>query len=293
MALDPRALEEKAKKTLAGASGGFSFFSGSKEDKLQNAAELFVQAGNAYKMEGKNKEAGIAFEQAAKIHRDRLNEPDDAANIMVDAFKVYRKDNPEDAVRCLGVAIDRYTQKGNFRRAASHKENEGGVLEEELGDRRRAMESYEKAAQWYEGDGANALANKLWLKVADIAALEGDYHRAIQNFEKVADSSLDNHLMKYSVKEYFFKAGICILATKDLVSARRNIERYREKDPSFGGQREFKLLSALIEAVEAGNQEVFTDELYAYDQMSRLDKWKTELLVKIKNQIEEADNEFS
>ncbi|CAP68292.1 uncharacterized protein PODANS_7_3940 [Podospora anserina S mat+] len=93
--------------------------------------------------------------------------------------------------------------------------------------------------------------------------------------------------------EYFFKAGICILATKDLDSACRKIERYREKDPSFGGQREFQLLSDLIEAVEAGNQEVFTDKLYAYDQMSRLDKWKTELLVKIKNQIEEADNEFS
>lgn len=99
--------------------------------------------------------------------------------------------------------------------------------------------------------------------------------------------------MKYSVKEYFFKAGICILATKDLDRAHRNIERYREKEPSFGRQREFQLLSNLIEAVEAGNQEVFTDKLYAYDQMSRLDKWKTELLVKIKKQIEEPDNEFS
>lgn len=41
----------QAKKALQGASGGFSFFGGGKEDKLQNAAELYVQAGNAYKME--------------------------------------------------------------------------------------------------------------------------------------------------------------------------------------------------------------------------------------------------
>jgi alpha-soluble NSF attachment protein len=137
------------------------------------------------------------------------------------------------------------------------------------------------------------LANKLWLKVADIAALEGDYYRAIENYDKVADASLGNNLMKYSVKEYFLKAGICVLATKDLVSTRRNLERYREKDPSFAGQREHQLLVDLSDAVEAGNQEAFTDKLFAYDQMSRLDKWKTEMLVRIKNNIEEADNEFS
>ncbi|KAK3304509.1 soluble NSF attachment protein [Chaetomium strumarium] len=292
MALDPRALEEKAKKTLQSASGGFSFFS-NKEDKYQNAAELYIQAGNAYRLEKMNREAGQAFEQAAKIHREKLNEPDDAANIMVDAFKVYKKEYPNDAVRCIKAAIERYQAKGNFRRAATHLENVAELLEVEVGDRKQAMEFYRQAAHWYEEDGAKALANKLWLKEADIAALEGDYYKAVQNFEKVADSSLENHLMKYSVKDYWFKAGLCILATKDLVSARRNLERYMEKDPSFAGQRECQLLSDLIEAIEAGNQEVFTDKLYAYDQMSRLDKWKTEILVRVKNQIEEADSEFS
>jgi len=115
----------------------------------------------------------------------------------------------------------------------------------------------------------------------------------VANYEKVADSSLDNHLMKYSIKEYWLKAGLCTLATKDLVAANRNLEGYKQKDPSFAGQRECQLLTDLTEAVEAGNQELFTDKLYAYDQMSRLDKWKTEILVRIKNQIEEADNEFS
>ena len=109
----------------------------------------------------------------------------------------------------------------------------------------------------------------------------------------MADASLGNNLMKYSVKDYFLKAGICVLATKDLVSTRRNLERYREKDPSFAGTRENQLLMDLTDAFEAGNQEQFTDKLYAYDQMSRLDKWKTEMLVRIKYNIEELDNEFS
>ncbi|KAK0706707.1 soluble NSF attachment protein [Lasiosphaeria miniovina] len=293
MSVDPRGLIAKAEKTLQSASGGFSFFSSGKEDKLQSAAELFVEAGNAFKLERMNTEAGKAFEKAADIHRNKLNEPDDAANLMVDAFKVYRKDSPEDAVRCVEQAINHYTSKGNFRRAASHKETEGEVLEMEIGDLKRALDCYEKAATWYEGDNATALANKLWLKVADISALDDDFYRAVENFEKVAEQSLNNNLMRYSVKEYFLKAGLCMLATKDVITTRRNLERYAEKDPSFAGQREYQLLSDLVDAVEAGNQEAYTDKLFAYDQMSRLDKWKTAICVKIKNQIEEADNEFS
>lgn len=57
------------------------------------------------------------------------------------------------------------------------------------------------------------LANKLFLKVGDLAALEGDYYKAIENFERVAKSSINNNLMKWSVKDYLLKAGICHLAT--------------------------------------------------------------------------------
>lgn len=51
----------------------------------------------------------------------------------------------------------------------------------------------------------------------------------------MVDLLFDNYLMKYLVKEYFFKVGICILVIKDLVSVCCNIERYREKDLLFGG----------------------------------------------------------
>lgn len=57
-----------------------------------------------------------------------------------------------------------------------------------------------------------SLSNKLFLKVADLAALQSEYHRAIENYEKVAKSSINNNLMKWSVKEYFLKAGICHMA---------------------------------------------------------------------------------
>jgi alpha-soluble NSF attachment protein len=109
----------------------------------------------------------------------------------------------------------------------------------------------------------------------------------------VAGVSINNNLMRYSVKDYFLKAGICHLATGDMVGAQRAFEKYRDMDPGFASQRESQLLNDLYEAMEAGSQEQFTDKLFQYDQVSRLDKWKTTMLVKVKNTIAEADDEFA
>ena len=101
-------------------------------------------------------EAGKAFEKAADIQTNNLKEPDDAANTLTDAFKAYRTVDPPAAARCLNIAIDRYCAKGNFRRAASQKEQLAAHYEETMGDVKKALEAYEAAAGWYEGDNANA-----------------------------------------------------------------------------------------------------------------------------------------
>lgn len=49
--------------------------------------------------------------------------------------------------------------------------------------------------------------------VADLAGLEGQYQVATEKYETVAKSAVANNLMKWSVKEYFLKAGICHLAS--------------------------------------------------------------------------------
>lgn len=163
-------------------------------------------------MTKQSSDAGRAFEKAAQIQTKNLSEPDDAANTLVEAFKCYRKVQPEDAARCLQSAINQYTARGNFRRAATHMQNLAEVYEVELEDQKRAVEAYETAAGWFEQDNAEALANKLFLKVADLAALDGDYLKAIQFFERVAKSAVGNNLMKWSLKDYFLKSGICLLA---------------------------------------------------------------------------------
>lgn len=57
------------------------------------------------------------------------------------------------------------------------------------------------------------MVNKCLLKVAYLAAQLEKYELAIEKFEEVATASVDNQLTKWSLKEYFLKAGLCHLCT--------------------------------------------------------------------------------
>jgi alpha-soluble NSF attachment protein len=49
------------------------------------------------------------------------------------------------------------------------------------------------------------------LKVGSLAGELGRYEDAVNKFEMVASRCVDNKLTKWSMKEYFLKAGICLL----------------------------------------------------------------------------------
>ena len=78
-----------------------------------------------------------------------------------------------------------------------------------------------------------------------------------------------------------------------MVATNRALENYRDIDTTFASTREHQLLVDLVQTIEAGDQEAFADKLFQFDQLSKLDKWKTTLLLRIKNNIEEQGEDFS
>ena len=71
------------------------------------------------------------------------------------------------------------------------------------------------------------------------------------------------------------------------MGCRRNITRYTGQDNTFSSTRECKFLGFLIDAIEENNQEAFTRAVVEYDQVMKLDNWKTAILLKIKKGISE------
>jgi alpha-soluble NSF attachment protein len=58
---------------------------GSKSKNAEDAAEIYEQAANAYKVGGLNQEAGDAYSQAATIYRDTLSDFNSASKALNNA----------------------------------------------------------------------------------------------------------------------------------------------------------------------------------------------------------------
>ncbi|KAF9457055.1 vesicular-fusion protein SEC17 [Collybia nuda] len=275
-------LFDKADKKANSSGGWFS----SSSSKFEEAGDLYQQAANSYKLEKLFKEAGDAFSREAEC-REKCKEQNEAANAWWNAAKAYKRGFPDLAIQALTQTIIHLTQTGRFRQAADREKEIGQIYLQESNDLRKACESMVRAGDWYAQEDATATANACYKDAADLHADLDEYPQAIARYEQVADHSLASTLTKYSVKEYWLKASLCALAMGDIVTAKRNMIKYSNQDATFTATREAKFVNALVEAVEAGDQESFTGAVVEFDQVTKLDNWKTGMLLKIKRGIQD------
>ncbi|KAJ8794390.1 hypothetical protein J1605_003157 [Eschrichtius robustus] len=243
----------------------------------------------------------------------QLQSKHDSATSFVDAGNAYKKADPQEAINCLNAAIDIYTDMGRFTIAAKHHITIAEIYETELVDieKHRSLRCPVYAGNSpssFAGDqivspllptlqvahgqhllsltwGMSRSANKCLLKVAAYAAQLEQYQKAIEIFEQVGANTMDNPLLKYSAKDYFFKAALCHFIVDEL-NAKLALEKYEEMFPAFTDSRECKLLKKLLEAHEEQNSEAYTEAVKEFDSISRLDQWLTTMLLRIKKSIQ-------
>ncbi|NXD01167.1 SNAB protein, partial [Certhia familiaris] len=245
--------------------------------RVEEACEMYTRAANMFKIAKNWSAAGNAFCQAAKLHM-QLQSKHDSATSFVDAGNAYKKADPQEAINCLNAAIDIYTDMGRFTIAAKHHITIAEIYEAELVDIEKVR--------------GRRSANKCLLKVAAYAAQLEQYQKAIEIYEQVGTNTMDNPLLKYSAKEYFFKAALCHFIVDEL-NAKLALEKYEEMFPAFTDSRECKLLKKLLEAHEEQNSEAYTEAVKEFDSISRLDQWLTTMLLRIKKTIQgEGDGDL-
>lgn len=152
--------------------------------------------------------AGNAFCEAASLHL-KSGSKHDAASCFVDAGNCCKKADSQEAVNCILKAIEIYTDMGRFSIAAKHHMTVAEIYESDVVDIEKAISHFEQAADYYKGEESSASANRCLLNVARYAAQVEQYQKAIDIYEQVGASCIDNSLLKYSAKEYFFRAALC------------------------------------------------------------------------------------
>uniref|UniRef100_A0A6Q2XTN1 N-ethylmaleimide-sensitive factor attachment protein, beta b n=1 Tax=Esox lucius TaxID=8010 RepID=A0A6Q2XTN1_ESOLU len=274
---------DKKVKTSGSFLGGM--FGG--PHKVEEACEMYCRAANMFKMAKNWTAAGNAFCQAARIHMQLQNKHDSATS-FIDAGNAYKKADPNEAIKCLSAAVDIYTDMGRFTIAAKHHITIAEIYESELVDIEkveRCFLSHSPRSCLRPSPTMSSSANKCLLKVGAYAAQLEQYAKAIEIYEQVGSSTMDNPLLKYSAKEYFFKASLCHFIVDEL-NAKLAVEKYEEMFPAFSDSRECKLLKKLLDAHEEQNSEAFTEAIKEFDSISRLDQWQTTMLLRIKKTIQ-------
>uniref|UniRef100_A0A663F8M5 Alpha-soluble NSF attachment protein-like n=1 Tax=Aquila chrysaetos chrysaetos TaxID=223781 RepID=A0A663F8M5_AQUCH len=209
----------------------------------------------------------------------RIEEACDIYARAANMFKMAK--NWSEAINCLIRAIEIYTDMGRFTIAAKHHISIAEIYETELVDIEKAIAHYEQAADYYKGEDS---ANKCLLKVATYAAQLEQYQKAVEIYEQVGTSAMDSPLLKYSAKEYFFKAALCHFSLA--------VQKYEEMFPAFTDSRECKLVKKLLDAHEEQNIDGYTDAVKEYDSISRLDQWLTTMLLRIKKTIQGEEEDL-
>ncbi|KAI7790673.1 alpha-soluble NSF attachment protein, partial [Triplophysa rosa] len=264
-------MAEAEKKRKSSQSFFGSLFGGS--SKLEDACDMYARAANMFKMAKNWSAAGNAFSQAALLHL-HMQSKHDAATNYIDAGNAFKKSDPQEAINCLNRAIEIYTDMGRFTIAAKHHVTIAEIYETELVDIDKAIAHYEQAADYYKGEESTSSANKCLLKVATYAAQLEQYPKAIEIYEQVATHAMDSNLLKYSAKDYFFKAALCHFCV-DMLNAKLALQKYEEMFPAFSDSRECKLVK--VRLLKAANE---TNEL-RIESLSQINECSYTILLSV------------
>jgi len=280
----------RAQALMNEAKAKYDSFGWWSNTKFDDAAELYKKAANIFKLAKEYDKAGDAFLRAADCYV-KLNSKHEVAMCYMSAAAILRKSNVPESIKCFKIGIEFYLDEGRFAMAAKHQK-EIAELYEADGEIESAMEAYCLAADYFEGDNQVSHSNNCLLKVALFSAQLQQYQRAIDIYQKIAHASIDNNLLKWSVKDYLFRAGLCYLAIGEMIATKRALEQFQTMDHTFGTSRECKLLMELAEAVEESDVEKFKAAVIEFDSISKLEPWKRTIVSRIENKIKEADDDI-
>lgn len=254
----------------------------------EEAAELLVNASGQYKIAKDWDKAGQTYVKAAKVYEE-LKDEFSACTNYTNGAKSYKNSSIKEAIKTFKIACEFHRDGGRFS-SAGKLFKEIAIMEEKEMNTKGAIEAYNEAADCFQAEDQTVTMNSMLLKIGELSAQEGDYKKAVEIYEKVANSSIDNRTQSYAVKDYLFKAGLCnfvIVAksgdTDDVKDVEEAMNKYKDMFPAFEGSREDTLLENCIDAFKKDDCEKFTDYVFKFDQMRKLDDWTASLLLEIKN----------
>jgi alpha-soluble NSF attachment protein len=204
----------------------------------------------------------------------------------------FKKNNSVDAITAFQSAVTLLTDAGRLTQAAKLCKECAELYEQEDGEVAGAIELYEQAAELFALEESKSATSTCKGKVAELcsaALVPPDLLKAYRLYDELGRTSLESNLLKFHAKGYFLQAILCQLANSDAVGAEQSLRTYEGIDFTFSESREGKFATQLVEAVNGMDVEGFSTACFEFDRISKLDPWKTSMLVKMKRHMDDGE----
>lgn len=288
----PEQLIQRAEKLLAPPYGLWKIFSWFSSPHYEDAADLFIKAGNLYVMQRQDnykEQAASCYFRAAGNYLQCDDE-----FIAMDSYKrasplylTMTPPNTRQALYCLQQVYNYYSSKGEWDRSGKYMMEIAEIHAGISGSDTQTITAYQDAANAFYLSKSWASYDACISKKATLLAQLGRFNEAAIAFRDLCDDissavSAGNKLRSYSLDEFVFCSICCYVIDGDLVSAERIYEKYHSRS-GITGERIF--LRNILNAVREEDVNMFQGALNDYNDTRVLDDRKIFLLLKIKERL--------
>jgi len=242
------------------------------------AAELYIQAGNQCLIQQDDRVTQL-YQKAAECYV--------ADNNIYRAIDIYFKMIPymNDKIPIVDKIVTLAVSQGYWNSAAKATEMLASLYKEQFNNH-QAIEAYQKAIQYHTYDNKKYSIRSCSQQLGLLYLESGNYEKCIHIYEELATDALSEKLSRYVHPGYVIIIVICHLANSDVIGAERYLEQAQTDNPGLNNTYEGRFIQNIVDSVKSYDVTKFTQTVYDYDCLKKLDNILCKVLLKIRSFIE-------
>jgi tetratricopeptide (TPR) repeat protein len=273
----------------------------SKEDKYENAYNLYIEAGNIYKFEGKIAQALIAYSKGLECceKMKQLNgllksvAMENATTTAVEIARLSKQINDPNVIRYYKTALDMLYGSSNINligklwcEYAKIYRNQAMIINEESNNENYniAIEAYKKAIKCYISSGYYYTTSMKPLnECINLMIITNKYKNIIQEFDAIISNDYSGPALYWLLRGAFINTMFCSMICENFTITKNRIQEYLNYVGNNSiSQKDANFLMQIMNAIESNDKNMFDEIISTYNTSNHLNTYTIKLLVNLK-----------